>query len=115
MHNVLPKVDAQRVVACRSFETRGVLYSAYDLTRCVAVLFNVLQWFAGVCSELHNVLLTCGEVTSTKGLATLLELRNSVFSLRYWKDLNALASLDDPEQVLQEIFLGLNSYSLTIP
>ncbi len=48
----LPHVDAARVVACRSFETRGVVYSAYDLA-------------------------------GPRGLATLLELRHSIFSLRY--------------------------------
>jgi len=47
----LPQVDAARVLTCRTFETRGVVYSAYDLA-------------------------------SPKGLATLLEMRHSIFSLR---------------------------------
>ena len=64
----LPALDAARVVRCRSFETRGVLYSAYDLA-------------------------------SAKGYATLLELRNSVFSLRNFADLRYLEKLDFPDLV----------------
>ena len=61
-------LDAARVVRCRSFETRGVLYSAYDLA-------------------------------SAKGYATLLELRNSVFSLRNFAGLRYLEELDFPDLV----------------
>ena len=64
----LPALDAARVVRCRSFETRGVLYSAYDLA-------------------------------SAKGYATLLELRNSVFSLRNFAGLRYLEELDFPDLV----------------